>query len=144
MSKTDKPPELLSNEDLAYAYERVEFIEQWCKAVVKTVEDRLARGETVPGYKLVEGKRGARKWDDSDLVLETAISHNIYDEITETKLKTPPQAEKVLKNSEAWPMLQDHVVQDKGKPKIAPLNDPRDALDALGDDFDDLTNQKGD
>ncbi|NDH64685.1 MAG: DUF2800 domain-containing protein, partial [Alphaproteobacteria bacterium] len=51
---------------LARAMAAVHLVEDWCKAVRAEVERRLVGGQDVPGYKLVQGRRGARAWSQQE------------------------------------------------------------------------------
>jgi len=52
----------------------VDLIEGWCKAIRAKVESELLAGNPVPGFKLVEGRRGARRWADDEEAEPNAIS----------------------------------------------------------------------
>ncbi|MDF3086755.1 DUF2800 domain-containing protein, partial [Burkholderia sola] len=53
-------------EDLGTAMRALDLIEGWCKAVRARAETELLAGRPVPGFKLVEGRRGARRWSSED------------------------------------------------------------------------------
>lgn len=127
---------------LSVCMNKIDMIEGWCKAIRGMTEDELHAGKAVPGWKLVEGKRGARQWKDKDEAENTLKSMRLkLQEMYSMTLISPAQAEKVLKESpRRWNRLQDLIKQSKGKPHVAPESDKRPALTvgSVSDDFDDL------
>jgi len=127
---------------IAAALSRVDLIEEWCRAVRAEAERLLLEGETVPGWKLVAGKKGARQWSDAyaaeDLMQRYCLTPaQIYD----MKLISPTSAQKLVKTGaldpDQWEALQKLVTQAEGKPHVAPETDSRPALDvrSVADDF---------
>jgi len=96
----DKPaapePTLLTTAQLADFLPKFDLLESWMKGVREHAYNLLLRGETVPGYKLVD-KRATRKWANEDEV-EKWIATAGHDsaKLHATKLLTPAQAEKAL------------------------------------------------
>lgn len=138
-----EPSHETSPDHLGHLMSKVDLIEDWCRAVRAEVERRLANGVPVPGYKLVEGKRGNRAWsskDDAETMLKgfRLKAEQMY----EFKLITPTAAEKLAKSEvigkRQWPKLQALITQADGKPSVAPESDPRPAitLQATADEFD--------
>jgi hypothetical protein len=126
--------------------EDVDLIEDWCKAVRAEVERRLFAGQKVPGYKLVEGRKGSRKWVDATDVEATMKSMRLKEDVIyERSLISPTTAEKLHKSGaigpRQWPKLQELITQTEGKPSVAPASDKRPALvlTAVEDEFNDLT-----
>lgn len=121
----------------------VDLIEDWCKAVRAETERRLFDGVPVPGYKLVEGKRGNRKWANTSEVEAAFKSMRLkVEEMYDFTLISPTTAEKLHKagtiGKRQWPRLQELITQSEGKPSVAPESDKRPALvlTAVVDDFD--------
>ena len=127
---------------LPIAMGKVELVEQWCKAVRAEVERRLLAGQQVDGYKLVEGKRGARKWGSEADVESLFKSFRLrQDEMYDFSLISPTKAEKLFKeNPKRWAKVKDLITQSSGKPSVAPANDKRQAIavQSVADDFRDL------
>ena len=126
---------------LAIAMSKIGLIEDWCKAVRGEVERRLLSGKPVPGYKLVEGKMGNRKWTD-EAEAENALKamRLKLDEMYDRKVISPTSAEKLLKKQspKRWSALQKHISRTPGKPSVAEATDPRPELAstiATADDF---------
>lgn len=125
---------------LAVKMAAVDLIEDWCKAVRAEVERRLLAGTPVPGYKLVQGKRGARAWSSAEEAEKLLKSMRLkQDEMYDFKLISPTSAEKLLKDTpKRWNRVTPLITQADGKPSVAPESDKRPALviTPVEDDFD--------
>lgn len=124
----------------------VDLIESWCKAIRAKVESELLAGRPVPGYKLVEGRRGARRWSNDGEVETTMKAMRLkLEEMYDLSLISPTSAEKLHKagtiGPRQWPKLQSLITQNDGKPSVAPESDKRPALvvQATADEFADMT-----
>jgi hypothetical protein len=131
---------------LSACLSKVDLIEDWCKAVRAEVERRLLAGDNVPGYKLVQGKRGSRQWTDATAAEAMLKTFRLkQEEMYEFKLISPTTAEKLAKaetiGKRQWPKLQDLITQREGAPHVAPASDSRPALvvTPVVDDFADVT-----
>ena len=128
---------------LAACMGKIDMIEDWCKSIRARTFLELENGEKVPGYKLVEGKRGNRAWVDQTEAEEMLKSMRVkQDDMYEKKLISPTKAEKLLKGSaRKWNRAQKLITRADGKPSVAPESDKRPALivQPVGDNFDDLT-----
>ena len=143
----DVVPETADERDLARIMANADMIEKWVKAVRAEVERRLLAGEPVPGYKLVQGKKGNRQWADPDAAEETLKSMRVkHDQMYDYKLASPTSIEKLAKAGDVgprqWTKIQDLITQSEGQPSVAPESDKRPALvtSATASDFDDVTN----
>ncbi len=110
-------------------------LEEFIKAVRARVESEMLEGRSVPGYKLVAGKRGARQWTNEKVAEEALKGMRLkQDEMYQFKVISPTSAEKLFgeKGSDPsprrWNKLQELIVQKDGKPHVAPVDDPRPAL----------------
>lgn len=129
----------------------VDLVEAWCKAIRAKAEAELFAGHAVPGYKLVEGRRGARKWVNAEEVEATMKSMRMkLEAMYDFSLISPTTAEKLHKDGtigpRQWPKLQGLITQSEGKPSVAPETDKRLALviAAAADEFADVSNEVGD
>lgn len=136
-------------ESLAHAYSLVPIIKDWCSMVEESVTARLGQGEAVPGYKLVAGRKGARKWADETEVESMMKAMRIKRDIMYTmKLISPTQFEKAVKSGDAFgkgqiEKLRGLIVVPEGKPSVVAESDPRPALAvASASDYDNLENSK--
>lgn len=131
---------------LAACLAKVDLIEDWCKAVRAEAERRLLAGEEVPGYKLVQGKKGNRQWSDEKSAEQMLKTFRVkLEQMYDMKLISPTSAEKLAKaeviGKRQWPKLLELITQSAGKPHVAPASDPRPALEVkpVVDDFENLT-----
>lgn len=128
------PDPVESDDQLAAKMSLVDLIEQWCKAVRGEVERRLLAGTPVPGWKLVQGKRGNRAWISKEVAEQTLRDMRIkHEAMYDYSVISPTTAEKRVKEGEIgprqWKKLQELITQAEGKPSVAPESDKRPALD---------------
>ncbi len=147
------PPQLehaaertFDNATLGNLLSATDLIEGWCKAIRAKAEAELLAGHPVPGYKLVEGRRGSRRWTNDAEVEQTMKSMRMkLEEMYDFSLISPTTAEKLHKagtiGPRQWPKLQGLITQSEGKPSVAPASDKRPALviQATADEFADET-----
>lgn len=129
--------------DLGVLMGRVDEVEAWCKAVRAETERRLLLGEPVDGWKLVQGRAGARKWSSETEAEELLKGMRLKtDEMYDKKLISPTSAEKLLKDTpRRWAKAQALITKSDGSPSVAPASDKRPALviQPTADDFDDVS-----
>jgi hypothetical protein len=135
-----KPAEHAKHSDsawLAKVLNKADLIEDYLKAVRAEVEARLLDGKQIPGFKLVQGKRGNRKWIDGDQP-RGSIVHVLGDAAYKPReLVSPTEAEKLI-GKKPFAGFAHLVTQSDGAKHVAPVSDPRPALSltAPADDFD--------
>lgn len=122
-----------SAEWIAACLGKLDQIEGWCKAVRAEAERKLFAGEPVPGWKLVEGRRGARKWADEKAAEELLKAMRVkHEQMYDYSVISPTSAEKLHKadviGPRQWPKVQALITQSDGKPSVAPESDKRPAL----------------
>lgn len=116
---------------LGRAMSRVKRIEDWCLATRAAVERELLAGKPVDGWKLVEGRKGARQWKDPETIkalVETDLDAEVAKQCFSTpQLLSPAQLEVLLQREkpELWETVQTLVSQSEGKPSVAPATDKR-------------------
>ena len=127
---------------LSIAMSKVGLIEDWCKGVRAEVERRLLAGQKVDGFKLVEGRRGNRKWSDEAEVEALLKSFRMrQDEMYDMSLISPTKAEKMFKsNPKRWEKVEALTSRSDGKPSVAFASDKRSEMtvQSVADDFRDL------
>lgn len=133
----------LDNATLGNLMGAVSLVEDWCKAIRAKAESELSAGNPVPGWKLVEGRRGARRWTNATEAEQALKAMRLkQDEMYDLHLISPTSAEKLAKSGvigpRQWPKLQPLIAQSGGKPSVAPASDKRPAIDPaqVVDDFE--------
>ena len=127
-------------EALARALTKVDLIEGWCDAVRKFAHAELAAGHVVPGFKLVQGKRGARAWI-SEAEAEAALKamRIKHAQLYTYKVISPTQAEKLLAKGSPrrWRVLEKLITRAEGRPTVALASDlrPEMVIAPVADDF---------
>jgi uncharacterized protein DUF2800 len=120
--------DFLTNDEIGQLMPKLDFIQKWCTSIYAVADRRLAAGQKIPGYKMVQGKMGARSWIDSDQavsrLLELGLSPDVAFKITPI---SPIQAEKEL-SKEQYAQLKPFVTQSQGKPAVVPDSDKRPPL----------------
>lgn len=105
--------------------------EIWMKATRSEVEEELLKGEPVTGFKLVQGRKGNRKWTDEAVVEATLKSFRLKkEEMYDFSLISPASAEKLLKKEfpKRWEKVLPLFSQSEGSTSVADLEDPRPAI----------------
>ena len=105
----------------------------WLKKVKEQAMTTLMNGEELPGYKLVEGKLGNRKWKDENEVAATLAPLYSKEEYTETRLLSPSQMDKAIGKKKVTELLEGLIERAPGAPTIAPITDKRPAYDRLAE-----------
>ena len=104
------------------------LIEDWCTAIRAEMELRLLNGAEFEDFKLVEGRRGPRKWIDAKIA-EAAMKKARFKttEMYNFVVRSPPQLEDHVakKNPRKWAKMKALITQAEGKPSVAPMSDKR-------------------
>lgn len=134
-----KDPTIMSDEQLRQILEAAPLVRQMLEGVEAEVQRRLENGKPVAGFKLVQG-RGSRQWalPEEEMVKKLTGMGIPKGSIYETKLISPAKAEKLtwekkgemqrLSDTQLKRMQQEYVVQQPGKPTVAPESDSRPAI----------------
>lgn len=118
----------MTPEALKAAYEKLPELRQHIATIEKAMHAALLSGVAVPGYKLVSGNEGNRKWSDAAKVTEMLEGARIKrDMMFKESLISPTDAEKVFKTEKPriWRRLEKLIERAPGKPTIAAADDPR-------------------
>lgn len=130
---------LATPEELSNAMKLIPRIQAWLKAVNAECMIRLNDGKEVPDFKLVEGRRGRRKWNMTRKDEVTRwVTSNLGLQAYEVKIRTPAQIEKIAKKVKGPGIPEGLFEQSRGKLHVAPLSDPRESVIGAQLDFDDL------
>lgn len=106
------------------------LVEDWIKAVRAATEVELFAGRAVPGYKLVMGKQGNRKWTDEEKVAEKLEALGVKrSDMYSFKLFSPTQMEKTMKGDpDDWAQVVSMITRRDAVPSVAPEADKRPAV----------------
>jgi hypothetical protein len=100
----------------------------------------LEAGKPVPNYKLV-AKRGTRKWTNESEAVESLLALGLTnDDIYDSKLVSPAQAEKKLKALKL-PMPDDVVAVVSSGSTMAHESDPRPTVLLIGQQLTNALNK---
>ena len=106
----------------------------WLKRVKEQALTTLLDGGEIPGYKVVEGKLGNRKWSNELQVAEALKAAGYSQEdYTETKLLSPAAMDKAIGKKKVAELLTECIERSPGAPTIAPEHDKRPAYDRLAE-----------
>lgn len=117
-------PERLSVEDISLVLDKADIVARWLKSVQVYAHKLLERGEEVPGYKLIAGRGGNRRWIDAELAGRYLAGRKLkVNERHTRKLISPAQAEKLLTD-----VPQRLWERPAGRTKVVPDSDARRGL----------------
>lgn len=133
----DKAQTITLNEKM----NKVGMLEQWAKAIRAEMEKELFAGAEFKDWKLVEGKRGHRKWIDAEAAEAAMKAMRLKkDEMYDYSIISPTEAEKRFEknNPRKWSKLKGLYAQAQGRPSVAPRADKRPAYSptSTADSFD--------
>ena len=125
----------LTNADIAEKLSKLDAIRQWCDQV-EAEANRLVfdEGQTIPGYKVVQGRAGNRQWLDETEAERVLKSLKLKkDEMYVYKLISPTNAAKLAKErnftEKQTGKIEALVSRAEGKLILAPESDKRRAVD---------------
>ena len=124
--------------EMAEALQMEPLITLWLKRVKAQALTTLLEGGEVPGWKVVEGKPGNRKWRDELVVAQTLQAEGYQlNDITETKLLSPAAMDKSIGKKKVAELLSELIDRAPGSPTIVPESDKRVNYNKA-DDFEKL------
>lgn len=143
MAKEEFPdPEILGLDEIAQILQQIEQVKSWIDSVMNHALQQAEQGETIPGFKLVEG-RSVRVYTNEDKVLDELKQQGYQEALLfePRKLLGITKMEKLLGKKLFKDYLEEAglVIKPKGKPTIVKESDKRPAIkpDALKD-FEDV------
>lgn len=114
------------------------MISMWLRKVKERALVDLMAGESIPGYKVVEGKLGNRKWTDELAVAAALDAAGVArEDYTTLQLLSPSAMDKALGKKRAAELLADYVDRAPGAPTVVPEADKRPKLDRVAQAQDD-------
>lgn len=117
-------PQSVSNDELSRYHKLIDSIRQWCTDIEQEAYQRAMAGQEIPGYKLIDGRKGDRYFPDPPAAEAALIELGLPKEELYEKpaMKTPTAIEKVLKERK---LATDDVKaggklvhQGDGKPRL--------------------------
>ena len=129
---------VLAPHEVAEVLQMEPLIALWLNRVKAQAMTTLLDGGEIPGWKVVEGKLGNRKWTDELQVLQ-ALTDAGYarEDVTETKLLSPAAMDKAIGKKKAAELLTSLIDRAPGAPTIAPETDKRPVYNRA-DEFENL------
>ena len=132
-------PGLMSLEDIAQILPHFSTIKSWINSVEEFALEAALEGDTIPGYKLVEGKSNRKFKSDEEVrkaLKEAGIPEDSY--LKPRELKTITDLEKTLTKKGFKTILGDLVIKPEGKPTLVEESDPREPFSKAQNDFKDI------
>ena len=125
---------VLAPHEVAEVLQMEPIIALWLKRVKAQAMTTLLDGGDVPGWKVVEGKLGNRKWTD-EMAVGRRLEELGYDwqDITETKLLSPAAMDKAIGKKKVAELLEGLIDRSPGAPTVVPASDKRPPLDRLAE-----------
>lgn len=116
---------------LARYRQAVPLIDIFCRGVLAASDAFVLGGGKLPGWKVVQGKKGNRKWTDPKVAEEALKAMRLkQDEIYDMKVISPTSAEELLKsNPKRWAKIKPLYGQADGKPAVVEESDKRPPLE---------------
>jgi hypothetical protein len=129
----------LAPHEVAEVLELEPVINLWLKSVKAQAMQTLLDGGEVPGFKVVAGKEGNRKWKDEIEVLNALICSGYEKEdVTETKLLSPAGMDKAIGKKKVAELLEALIDRAPGAPTLAPATDKRPVYNRLAEAKEDF------
>ena len=135
----------LSHEQIEAILPMLDTAEAWIKDIREYAEASAKSGVKFSGYKLVMGRKPARKWADEDRVKEELLRAGYGPENFEkTVIKSPTEIAKVLGAAAYRSLIEEQglVTQGEGRPILVPESDARPEYGSAEAAFADMTTTK--
>lgn len=125
---------VMAPHEVADALAMEPLVALWLRRVKDQALTTLLDGGEVPGYKVVEGKPGNRKWTDELQVMAALDAAGVSrEDYTETKLLSPAGMDKALGKKRAAELLDGLTERAPGAPTVVPESDKRPVYDRLAE-----------
>lgn len=125
---------ILAPHEVAEVLEMEPLVSLWLKRVKDQAMTTLLNGGEIPGYKVVEGKLGNRKWTADFQVLEALKAAGYAQEdVTKTELLSPAAMDKAIGKKKVAELLEQFIDRAPGAPTLAPASDKRPAYDRVAE-----------
>lgn len=116
------------------------LISVWLKKLNERALADMLNGEEVPGFKVVEGKQGNRKWTDEQAVEAALVAAGIsWEDYTTLQLLSPAAMERSIGKKRAAELLSGLIERAPGAPTVVPSSDKRPPYEKCSEsDFIDI------
>ena len=130
---------VLAPHEVAEVLAMESMVTLWLKRVKAQALTTLLDGGEVPGWKVVEGKQGNRKWTD-EVQVARVLGESGYslEEVTETKLLSPAAMDNAIGKKKVAELLEHMIDRSPGAPTIVPATDKRPVYDRLAEAKEDF------
>lgn len=119
---------VLSTGEIADLLPKLKGIAKWAKDLQDYALQQALNGTEYEGYKVVEGASRRKIVDDLEAMKKLQTAGYQYTDITETKLKTLTDLQKLTGKKELPLILGDTLVKPPGAPTLVPVADKRPAI----------------
>ena len=139
VTKEPTEPGLMTLEEIAKLLPHFATIKSWISSVEEFALEAALEGDTIPGYKIVEG-RSLRKISNPAEAISRLEGAGIPAEsyLKAPELKTITDLEKTLTKKGFKTILGDLVIKPEGKPTLVEESDAREPFCKAKNDFKDI------
>lgn len=124
-------PELLTTEQVCAVLAKADVAIKWLNDVKDFALKEAERGQSITGWKLVEG-RSNRKYVDQDAVARKLVESGIPEAVIyERSLLGITALEKAVGKSKVAELIGDLIDKPQGKPVLVPETDKRQAINPV-------------
>lgn len=119
-------PDTLPDEAMSRALKLEPIVAIWMKKVKERALADMLDGQEIPGFKVVEGKLGNRKWTDELAVAAALDAAGISrEDYTTLQLLSPAAMDKSLGKKRVSELLSSLIDRAPGAPTVVPSSDKR-------------------
>lgn len=115
-------------------WDKLPLMRQHIADIEKAMYTHLMAGKPMDGLKLIEGRPGNRAWSDAAAVEDYMKGTPKAELMYKQSLLSPTEAEKVLKGTGYWGVIEKFVTRKPGQPSIAAADDKRPAWTPVSDE----------
>lgn len=124
----DQDALLMSNDVYSKLLPQLPALKSWINQVEDAALHRLIAGETIPGYKLVEG-RSKRDFKNQDAAFDALVAAGFDRDLLYVRTPlTLAATEKLVGKSKFCEIAGQYIVKPAGTPTLAPVSDKRPAM----------------
>lgn len=125
---------VLAPHEVADVLQMEPLVTLWLKRVRDQAMTTMLDGGEIPGYKIVEGRQGARRWTDEPQVAQLLDNAGYTrDEYTTTTIFSPAGMDKALGKKKVEELLSGCIERSPGSPTIVPVSDKRPPYDRVAE-----------